>query len=101
MWESTSYDNAGGFYESTQGAQTPGGGEKKRQRAQNLVAVSIRNILDSGDDGLKVEGLEVGMVTIMGQVLAIDHADTKTTITIEDNSGSIEAVQWNDENTDT
>lgn len=48
MWESTSYDNAGGFYESTQGAQTPGGGEKKRQRAQNLVAVSIRNILDSG-----------------------------------------------------
>ena len=46
MWESTSYDNAGGFYEPTQGAQTPGGGEKKRQRAQNLVAVKIRDILD-------------------------------------------------------
>lgn len=55
----------------------------------------------SGDDGLKVEGLEVGMVTIVGQVLKVDNADTKTTITIEDSSGTIDAVQWNDENTDT
>ena len=50
MWESTSYDNAGGFYENTQagGAQTPGGGEKKKQRAHNIVATHTRTVLDCG-----------------------------------------------------
>ena len=49
MWEQGGYDNAGGFYEpSSQGGATPGGGEKKRQRAQNLVPVSIREVLNSG-----------------------------------------------------
>merc|ERR1712141_998934 len=100
MWEQGTYDNAGGFYEPTQGgAGTPGGGEKKRQRAQNLVAVKVRTILDCGDDGLKIEGLEVGMVSIAGQILKIEHSETKSTFTLEDNSGTIEAVQWNDEST--
>ena len=62
MWESTSYDNAGGFYEPTQGAQTPGGGEKKRQRAQNLIAANIRSILDSGKIFLYYLKLEVSII---------------------------------------
>ena len=40
------------------------------------------------------------MVAVVGQIMKVDHADTKTTIYLEDNSGSIEAVRWNDENTD-
>jgi hypothetical protein len=50
MWESTSYDNAGGFYENTQGggAKTPGGGEQKKQRAHNIVATHTRTVLDCG-----------------------------------------------------
>ena len=41
------------------------------------------------------------MVCIVGQIIKIDHADTKTTILMEDNSGSVEVMQWNDENSDT
>jgi len=102
MWESTSYDNAGGFYENTQGggAQTPGGGEKKKQRAHNIVATHTRTVLDCGDDGLKVEGIEVGMVSLVGKILSVEHGETKSTIVIEDHTGSIEAVQWHDENSE-
>jgi len=103
MWESTSYDNAGGFYQQSQGgeAQTPGGGEKKKQRANNIVATHIRTVLDCGDEGLKVEGLDVGMVSVVGKILSVDHGETKSTIVIEDNTGSIESVQWHDENSET
>jgi len=102
MWESTSYDNAGGFYEQSQGggAATPGGGEKKKQRANNIVATYIKTVLDCGDEGLKVEGLEVGMVSIVGKILSVENGETKSTIVIEDHTGSIEAVQWHDENSE-
>lgn len=97
MWEQ-GYGNAGGFYEqgATQGG-TPSGGEKKRQRAQNLVPVSVRTILDCGEDSLKVEGQEVGMVTVVGKVLSVEHAETKSTYVLEDDSGSVEAVHWVEE----
>jgi hypothetical protein len=49
MWEQGGYDNAGGFMNQSQadGGATPGGSAKK-MRAQNLVPVNIRNILDCG-----------------------------------------------------
>ena len=54
----------------------------------------------SDEDGFKVEGLEVGMVTLMGKILSADHGETKSTIVIEDHTGSIEVVQWHDENSE-
>ena len=53
-----------------------------------------------GDDGLKVEGIEVGMVSLVGKILSVEHGETKSTIVIEDHTGSIEAVQWHDENSE-
>ena len=34
----------------------------------------------SGDEGLKVEGLEVGMVSIVGKILSVENGETKSTI---------------------
>ena len=49
MWSEGGYDNAGGFYEPEQnGSQTPGGGEKKRQRANNIVPVGVQTVLNCG-----------------------------------------------------
>ena len=49
MWSEGGYDNAGGFYEEGQnGSQTPGGGEKKRQRANNIVPVGVQTVLGCG-----------------------------------------------------
>ena len=53
----------------------------------------------AGEEGLKVEGIEVGMVALVGKVESTDHAETKSTYHIEDDSGTIECVQWNDEST--
>lgn len=50
MWSEGGYDNAGGFYEQNEqnGSQTPGGGEKKRQRANNIVPVGVQTVLGCG-----------------------------------------------------
>ena len=49
MWSEGGYDNAGGFYEPTQNGAgtTPAAERVKRQRAQNLVPVSVQTILKS------------------------------------------------------
>lgn len=39
------------------------------------------------------------MVALVGKVESTDHAETKSTYRIEDDSGSVECVQWNDEST--
>merc|ERR1719341_2574983 len=44
-----------------------------------------------------VEGMEVGMIVVCGKVNAVERAATKTTYHLEDNSGTLEVVQWVDE----
>ena len=65
----------GGFYGDNQGGtqNTPSTGEKRRQRAQNLVPVGIKDILESRDELFQVEGMEVGMVTFCGIIEGADH----------------------------
>ena len=48
MWENSGYDNAGGFYNESQGGETKTPGGTDRKRANNIVPVTIRDILDSG-----------------------------------------------------
>ena len=66
------------------------------------ICLLYNNVLffNLGDDGLKVEGIEVGMVSLVGKILSVEHGETKSTIVIEDHTGSIEAVQWHDENSE-
>ena len=66
-------------------------------RFASYITMSFFNL---GDDGLKVEGIEVGMVSLVGKILSVEHGETKSTIVIEDHTGSIEAVQWHDENSE-
>ena len=51
------FDQGGGFYGGdTQGGQnTPSTGDKRRQRAQNLVPVKIGDIVDNREETFKVE----------------------------------------------
>lgn len=98
MWDQSDYDNAGGFMEQGIGSQaaTPGGTGEKRKRAQNLCPVKISDIEMSSEDGLKIEGREVGMVDIVGVVRNVDQSATKTIYTIDDKTGDIEAIHWTD-----
>jgi len=98
MWDQSGYDNAGGFMEQGIGSQaaTPGGTGEKRKRAQNLCPVKIREIEMASEEGLKIEGREIGMVDIVGVVRNIDQSATKTVYTIDDGTAEIEAVHWTD-----
>ena len=78
---------------------TPGGGGEggKKRRAQNLVPVRISDVLDMTGETLTVEGQEVGMVVVVGQVKAVEHAATKSVYRIEDKSDrEIECTHWAD-----
>jgi len=80
---------------TTPGGGSSGGGQKKR--AQNIVPVQVKEILESPEDGFQIEGIDVGMVIIVGRVTSATNSATKTTLVVEDDSGSVEVVQWVDE----
>ena len=98
MWDQGGYDNAGGFVEQGLGSQanTPGGTGEKRKRAQNLCPLKIQDILSADEEGIKIEGREIGMVDVVGEVKKIDQTATKTVYTFQDNSGEIDAIHWTD-----
>ncbi len=84
---------------NTQSGGTPGGagGEKKRRRADNVVPVRISDVLDSTGESLSVEGQEVGMVVLVGQVREVEHAATKSVYKLQDKSDrEIDCVHWQD-----
>jgi len=104
MWNSTGggygdggFDNAGGgggFMDTSANFGTPGGGEKKARRSQNLVPITIKQIQQSPEDTVTVAGMEVHMVQIVGLIRAVDVTSTKITYSISDSTGVIDAVQW-------
>merc|ERR1712088_1223036 len=77
-------------------ANTPGGTGEKRKRAQNLCPIKINDILSADEEGIKIEGREIGMVSLVGQVKTIEQTATKTVYTIDDKTGEIEAIHWTD-----
>ena len=53
------------------GVGTPGGGDRKRQRANNIVPVSVGNVLDCQGETLMVEGTEVSAANIRGSLIPV------------------------------
>ena len=71
MW-SNNQSQSGGFMSNnlaSPGAQgTPGGSSgSNKKRSQNIVPVQISEILNSAEEGFQVEGIDVGMVIIVGE----------------------------------
>jgi len=95
MWGNNDYESSGGF-QSSQSADTPGGSDKKRARAQNLVPVHVQEINEAPEEGLVIEGRPVGMVEFIGTVKSVDVQSSKTLYVVEDATGSIQAIHWTD-----
>lgn len=85
---------AGGL--SSPSVQGSGSGSKGK-RAQNVVPVQISEVLNAPEEGFTVEGMEVGMVVVLGRVLSVEKAATKTKYQIEDASGQVDVIQWIEE----
>jgi len=76
-----------------------GSGEGKGKRKQNVVPVQISEVLQAPEEGFNVEGAEVGMVVVVGRVVTMEKAATKSTYQIQDDSGQLEVIQWLEEGT--
>lgn len=90
---------AGGFFSGTPGSQAATGEKKSAQRVHNVMPVTIKDILDSPDEKLKIEDAEVHMVTFVGTVEAIESKQNNISYKIRDDSGEIEVIQWIEEGT--
>merc|ERR1719383_1048254 len=79
------------------GPQGSGSSGGKAKRAQNIVPVLIQEVLNAPEEGFSIEGTEVGLVKVLGKVLNVERAATKTTYQVEDSTGIIDAIQWVEE----
>jgi len=84
-----------GFMNSPSQMDTP---QRKERRTQNIVPVTVKTIHDTQGEHIMIGDTEVSMLVIVGIIRKVDVSSTKTTYVIEDSTGSIEGVQW--ENSD-
>ncbi|CAF4917887.1 unnamed protein product [Pieris macdunnoughi] len=100
MWNDQSVAG-GGFFNSTNqfanAAATPNQGQKSGRRSSRTAPIVIKQALHSGDEGVKIWGTEVQIVSIVARVRNIRIQSTKITYTIQDITGRMKAVLWLDQ----
>jgi len=88
----------GGFDVSGFGNGDTPQSEKKAsfRRTEHLVPVTVRQVIESPDSGLKIgqSDVEAYMLKLVGIVKKIDKSSIKITYTLEDNTGSIDGQLW-------
>ncbi|THU87265.1 replication protein A subunit RPA32, partial [Dendrothele bispora CBS 962.96] len=97
----------GGFYatQSSPFGGSPGGGSIERTELSHsirpLTAAQFWKATQSHTDAeWQVDGIEIGQVTIVGQVVTINRQATNCQYSIEDGTASIEARHWMETNSD-
>lgn len=75
---------------------TPSGQSASKQaaRQQFLCPLTVRQVLESPEDGMKVGSLTVNMVTLAGIVVDVDVTSTNVKFTLSDDTGTIECLEW-------
>ena len=78
-----------------------GGEGRKRSQSRNIMPVSVRMIMQyhEEDGPLQVCGVEVGMVSMVVQIRQVTKEDVSINYLVEDDTGRMSAVHYNDENT--
>ncbi|OCH92239.1 replication protein A subunit RPA32 [Obba rivulosa] len=81
------------------GSGSPGGGGTKRSNAaQSLRPVTIKQLLDAtqahSDAEWRVDGHEIGAVTVVAHVMSIQAQTTNCVYWLDDGTGRIEARNW-------
>jgi len=103
MWNNDDHNEGGGFDTTSNMFASPAQGETQQttsSKPKTLAPVSIKQILDSSEDGLKLKDIEVQMVKVVGIVKSIDVTTIRVTFTIEDDSGEITGIMYVEGDTD-
>ena len=72
---------------------------RTKQRSENVVPVTIQDILNNKEEYFTVEGVAVGMVIVYGEIEEINISAAKTILVIKDKSGKIEVIKYSAEET--
>lgn len=83
---------AGGF-----SANATGGGAAQENKAEGVLPLTIRQILESSESGVQLFGIHYSMVTFVAIVRSVDHSSTKITYGLEDHTGQVDAHLWLEE----
>ncbi|CAL8139420.1 unnamed protein product [Orchesella dallaii] len=99
MWGSADASfggGGGGGFLTSQGYDSPQTGDKqsKGRRSQNIMPATCKQLLDCTEETFKVEGMEAHVVTLVGLVRAVETSTTKISMHIEDQTGTIECVNY-------
>ena len=86
-----------GFLSSQATQGTPGADSQKSIAPKNIVPVDIKSILTCTLETFNVDGAEVRMVIIMGEIKISNSLSTKNNFIVDDKTGKIEVVQRMDE----
>ncbi|XP_012253595.2 replication protein A 32 kDa subunit [Athalia rosae] len=95
MWGEKAFSTDGGGYFDSSVVQSPATGASKRglKRAQNIVPVMMKHLVDAPEE-LKIWGMDVQIITVVGIVRGIKPTTTKISYDIEDETGKMTAFQW-------
>ncbi|KAM3965187.1 replication protein A2 [Aphomia sociella] len=99
MWNDQSVAGGGFFNSPNQfgNAATPNQAQKAGRRASRTAPIVIKQALHSGDDGIKIWGTEIQIVSVVACIRNIRPQSTKITYTIQDITGRMRAVLWLDQ----
>ncbi|RVE48218.1 hypothetical protein evm_007172 [Chilo suppressalis] len=99
MWNDQSVAGGGFFNSPGQfgNVNTPNQAQKSTRRASRTAPIVIKQALHSGEDGLKIWGTEIQIVSVLARVRNIRMQSTKITYTIQDLTGRMRAVLWIDQ----
>ncbi|XP_013186863.1 replication protein A 32 kDa subunit [Amyelois transitella] len=102
MWNDQSVAGGGFFNSPGQfgNVATPNQGQKTGRRASRTAPIVIRQAIHCGDDGIKIWGTEIQIVSIVARIRNIRIQSTKITYTIQDITGRMRAVLWLEQNED-
>ncbi|XP_058445217.1 replication protein A 32 kDa subunit-A [Malaya genurostris] len=76
---------------------TGSGGAVQENKAEGVLPLTIRQILDSSENGIQLFGTNYSMVTFIAIVRNIDHSSTKITYRLEDHTGQVDGHFWLEE----
>ncbi|ODM90796.1 Replication protein A 32 kDa subunit [Orchesella cincta] len=95
MWGNNDQSFGGGGFLTSQGYESPQTGDKsKGRRSQNIMPVTCKQLLECEEDTYKVEGFEAHVVTLVGLVRSVETSTTKVSMFIEDQTGTMECVNY-------
>ncbi|KAF2345749.1 Nucleic acid-binding OB-fold [Trinorchestia longiramus] len=84
--------SGGGFMNTT--AQFGSPAAKKERRSQNIIATTVKCILDCQEESFTIEGTEVNMVCLVGIIRSVDISSTKISYTLDDHTGVIDVLRY-------